>query len=89
MTIPQVNELLQQALWISVLVGGPIVIGTLIVGLFVSIIQAATQINEATLTFVPKLMVTAVILLVGGPWMAGQLMTLTRIVFHAMEGAAR
>lgn len=89
MTVPQAADLLQQALWAAVLVGGPIVVGTTVVGLIVSVLQAATQINEATLTFVPKLVLTALILVIAGPWMIGQLMTFTRVVFRAMEGAAR
>lgn len=88
MSTAEISQFLQQALWASVLVGGPLVIGTMLVGLVISILQAATQINEATLTFVPKLLVVAAILVIGGPWMLGQLATFTRIVFHAMEGAA-
>jgi flagellar biosynthesis protein FliQ len=89
MTTSEVSQFLQQALWASVLVGGPIVIGTMLVGLVISIFQAATQINEATLTFVPKLIVVAAILVIGGPWMLGQLATFTRVVFHTMETVAR
>ena len=69
MSIGQVSELLQQALLTTVLVAGPILVVSLVVGLVVSIVQAATQINEATLSFVPKLLVIFLTLIAAGPWM--------------------
>ncbi len=59
---------------------GPVLVATLVVGLVVSVFQAATQINEATLTFVPKLLVVAAILVLFGPAMIGALTDLTRFV---------
>ncbi|MEY4269848.1 MAG: hypothetical protein RLZZ58_1064 [Pseudomonadota bacterium] len=57
----------QQALWITALAAAPVLIPTLVVGLVVGMVQAATSINEATLTFVPKLVVVAAVLaLLGG-----------------------
>jgi flagellar biosynthetic protein FliQ len=73
---------MQQVLWTTLIVGGPIVLAGLIVGLIVSVFQAATQINEATLTFVPKLIVIAAVLVVLGPSMVGSLIDLTRYVFN-------
>lgn len=78
MSSGEVVTILQRALWTTLAVGGPIVAGTLAVGLLVSILQAATQVNEATLTFVPKLVVVAIILLVLGPGMLETLVGLTR-----------
>ena len=89
MSIGQVSELLQQALLTTVLVAGPILVVSLVVGLVVSIVQAATQINEATLTFLPKLLVVAAILWLGGSWMLTQLVTFTASVIQALPGAAR
>jgi flagellar biosynthetic protein FliQ len=89
MTTAEATGLLQQALWTTVLVAAPLVVGTLVVGLVISILQAATQINEATLTFVPKLVVVALIMTIGGQWMLGQLVLFTRLIFHAMESVAR
>ena len=66
MTTGDVISLLQRTLFTMLAVGGPIVLATMAVGLVVSILQAATQVNEATLTFVPKLVVVAAILLLGG-----------------------
>ena len=59
------------------------------VGLVISIFQAATQINEATLTFVPKLLVVSLVLILLGPMMAGQLTDFTRFVFQAVSEAGK
>lgn len=89
MTPGDLITILQRTLWAMLAVGGPIVGATLVVGLLISILQAATQVNEATLTFVPKLVVVAVILLVAGPGMLEQLMELTRFAFQTAVAAAR
>jgi flagellar biosynthesis protein FliQ len=59
----------QEALKTAAMVGGPILLSALIVGIAVSVFQAVTQINEATLTFIPKVIVIGIILVVAGPWM--------------------
>ncbi len=62
--------LMDRMLWITALVAGPILIAALAVGLVVGIVQAATSVNEQTLTFVPKLaVIAAVLVLMGGPMM--------------------
>lgn len=58
-----------EALKTTALLAAPILLGTLVVGLAVSIFQALTQINEATLTFIPKMLAVALILILAGPWM--------------------
>lgn len=85
----EVASVLQRALVVTLTVGGPIIVASLVVGLVVSVLQAATQINEATLTFVPKLLVVAAVLLVFGPGMLGSLLDFTRGVFAAAAGVAR
>ena len=59
----------QQGLYLMLLVSAPVLLVVLVVGLVVSIFQAATQINEATLSFVPKIIAAVVVLAVAGPWM--------------------
>jgi flagellar biosynthetic protein FliQ len=59
----------QQALMMLLMVSAPVLVAVLVVGLVVSIFQAATQINEATLSFVPKIIAAVVVLAVAGPWM--------------------
>lgn len=84
-----VGSVLQRALYVTLMVGGPIVLVSMVVGLTISIFQAATQINEATLTFVPKLLLVAVVLMMLGPSMATQLTDFTRYVFETASQVAR
>ncbi|MGH1536685.1 MAG: flagellar biosynthesis protein FliQ [Gammaproteobacteria bacterium] len=69
MTPEATLTLLNSALWITVIVAAPILISVLVVGVFVGMLQAATQINEMTLSFIPKLIVLFLTLLFAGPWM--------------------
>lgn len=89
MTTGDVISLLQRTLFTMLAVGGPIVMATMAVGLLISILQAATQVNEATLTFVPKLVVVGAILLLAGPGMLQQLVDFTRYIFATAVLAAR
>jgi flagellar biosynthesis protein FliQ len=59
----------QQGLWMLLLVSAPILLSVLVIGLVVSIFQAATQIHEATLSFVPKVIGAVAVLAIAGPWM--------------------
>jgi flagellar biosynthetic protein FliQ len=58
-----------EALKVVFLLAGPLLLVAMVVGIVVSLIQAVTQINEATLSFIPKVIAIAVVLVVGGPWM--------------------
>ncbi|MDP1733966.1 MAG: flagellar biosynthesis protein FliQ [Sulfuritalea sp.] len=69
MTPTTVIEIGRNAVEITLLISAPLFIAALVTGLIVSIFQAATQINEATLSFVPKLIAIFVTLIVAGPWM--------------------
>lgn len=79
----------QQALWITALASMPILIPVLIVGLLVGVIQAATSINEATLSFVPKLVVVAVILALFGGAMMSVMVDFTREIFARIPEITR
>ena len=59
----------QQGLYMLLLVSAPILLTVLVVGLVISIFQAATQINESTLSFVPKVVAAVAVLAIAGPWM--------------------
>jgi flagellar biosynthetic protein FliQ len=63
-----VVAIVRQALEVSMLAAGPLLLASLVTGLLVSIFQAATQINEMTLSFIPKLVIMFVVLVVTGPW---------------------
>ncbi len=82
MTDSMVMELGRNALTISLMVGGPILGLALVVGLGISIFQAVTQINEATLTFVPKILAVFVVLALFGSWMIGQMLSYTSNIFN-------
>ena len=68
MTPDTVVAIVRQALEVSMLAAGPLLLASLVTGLLVSIFQAATQINEMTLSFIPKLVIMFVVLVVTGPW---------------------
>lgn len=74
MTTGVVLDLFGSAIWVVVLIVSAIVVPGLIVGLLVSIFQAATQINEQTLSFLPRLIVTLLALMAFGPWIVTKLM---------------
>ncbi|VAW52168.1 Flagellar biosynthesis protein FliQ [hydrothermal vent metagenome] len=69
MTPEMVLDIGRDALWVIALLSAPMLLSALAIGLFVGMIQAATQIQEMTLTFIPKLIVLALALLIAGPWM--------------------
>lgn len=71
MTPETVVNIGQQALQIMLLVAAPMLLAALLTGLLVSIFQAATSINEQTLTFIPKLVVMFIVMILAGPWMIG------------------
>jgi len=72
-----VLELCTQALELALRVGLPLLVAGLVVGLAVSVFQAVTQIQEQTLSFIPKILAIAGVLIVGGPWMLNQLLSYT------------
>jgi len=73
MTEQTVMSLTYQALKLALTVAGPLLLATLAVGLLISIFQAATQINEMTLSFIPKLLTVGLVLVLLGPWLLTQL----------------
>ncbi|NNL87172.1 MAG: flagellar biosynthesis protein FliQ [Myxococcales bacterium] len=73
MTIEEISALLQATVKVSLLLSAPVLATALFSGLFISIFQAATQINEQTLTFVPKIVLTLAVFALLFPWIMGQL----------------
>jgi flagellar biosynthetic protein FliQ len=69
MTPESVMTLGRQALELTIIISAPVLLTALIIGLLVSIFQAATQINEQTLSFIPKLVGMFIVLVIAGPWM--------------------
>jgi len=68
-----VAEALRDTLWVVLKLGGPLLLAALAVGLLISLVQAVTQINEATLVFLPKLLVLGLTMALMGPFMAATL----------------
>lgn len=84
MSSSAIMDVMQSAMIASFKVGGPILLLSLVIGLVIAVFQAATQIHEQTLTFVPKLIITAVVLVILGPWMIEVLSDFTYYVFDLM-----
>ncbi|MBI4211781.1 MAG: flagellar biosynthesis protein FliQ [Deltaproteobacteria bacterium] len=74
----------KQALFLALILTVPSVIVAMLVGLIISILQATTQIQEQTLTFVPKLFAICAVLALSGSWMLGQLITFTASIYDAI-----
>lgn len=84
-----VIQLGQDALKTLAMLSAPLLISTLVIGLIISIFQALTQINENTLTFVPKMVVIAIVLILAGPWMLDLLNTYTTNLFENIATVIR
>ena len=84
MTPESVMTIGRQALELTLLVSAPLLLTALVIGLFVSIFQAATQINEMTLSFIPKLLGMFAVLIIAGPWMIGLLLDYMQRLFTSI-----
>ncbi|MFS4459508.1 flagellar biosynthesis protein FliQ [Bdellovibrio sp. HCB2-146] len=89
MTEELVIKLGQDALRTTAMLAAPMLISTLVVGLAVSIFQALTQINEATLTFIPKMIVIALVIVLAGPWMMDVMSSYTVNLFESIAVMVR
>lgn len=87
MDAQQVFTVGQQALWMLMTVAAPILIVVLVVGVVISVLQAATQINEATLSFVPKMLAAMATLAIAGPWMLSTLVEYIQRVLQSIPSA--
>ncbi|MFZ2973804.1 MAG: flagellar biosynthesis protein FliQ [Ferribacterium limneticum] len=84
MTPGVVMEIGRQAIEVTLVMAAPMLLSALVVGLIVSIFQAATQLNEATLQFVPKLIVMFMVLILVGPWMLEYMMDYIQRLFESI-----
>lgn len=84
MTQGEVLAVFQEALLVAMKISAPILIASIAIGLVVAIFQAATQIHEQTLTFVPKVLVIALMLIVMGSWMMTLMLDLIHYIFSLM-----
>ncbi len=84
MTPESVMDLAHNALWLTVMIAAPLLLVALVAGLVIGMFQAATQIHEQTLSFIPKLLLLVVTLFAAGPWMLRILMDFTRELFNSI-----
>lgn len=88
MTPEAVMSMTYQALKVALVMAGPLLLVTLVVGLVISIFQAATQINEMTLSFIPKLLAVAAALVLLGPWLISTMVDYIQTLFSTIPGLA-
>lgn len=78
----QIIDITRKAVYIATIIAGPVLIICLVLGIFISIFQAATQIHEQSLTFVPKIVVVLFLIVVAGNWALTQLSDFTKQMFN-------
>ncbi len=86
MTPDTAIELSKSALWVTVMLAAPILLSALIIGVMIGVFQAATQINEQTLSFVPKLAAMAATIFIAAPWMLSVIIDFTRDLIMGIPG---
>ena len=84
MTPETVMSIAYQAMMVTLYLGAPLLLSALLIGLLVSLFQAATQINEMTLSFIPKILAVFAVLVLAGPWLLQLIITFTRELFTSI-----
>ncbi|MDF2566597.1 MAG: flagellar biosynthetic protein FliQ [Oscillospiraceae bacterium] len=84
MTQGEILTVLRDALFTCLKLAAPLLVVSVVVGLIISIFQAATQVNEQTITFVPKIIAIAIVLIATGPWMMNTLVDFVNRLFTSM-----
>lgn len=79
-------SVLDTMLWVSLVVAGPVLVATLLAGLLISVFQVTTQIQEVTLSYVPKILVTAFLLIAIGPWMMARITQFATSLYQQIPG---
>lgn len=87
MTPESVISIGEHALVVTAMISAPLLLAALVAGVVIGMLQAATQINEMTLSFIPKLLVLVATIFVSGHWMLQTLMDYTRSLFESIPGA--
>lgn len=82
-------DFLQNAVWLIILLSAPLLLVNLVVGIAISIFQAVTQIQESTLTFVPKILASFLVLAITGPWMTQMIVQYSHQVFQQLATIAQ
>jgi flagellar biosynthesis protein FliQ len=85
----QIIEIGARAMWVTLELSFPILGASLLVGLIVSVFQAVTQLQEPTLTFIPKILAVVVVIVIAGPWMLNTMIDYTTDLFASIEAVGR
>ncbi len=86
MTPDEIIDISQQTLYLIALITAPMLLSALAIGLIIGMFQAATSINEQTLSFIPKLLVLLLSIMIAGPWMLNLLLSFTRRLYLGIPG---
>lgn len=86
MDTASVMQVAREALYVAMLVSAPVLLAALGLGLIIGMFQAATQIQEMTLSFIPKLIAMGLAIMLAGPWMLGLLVDFTERLYHSIPG---
>lgn len=89
MTPDRALDYMNDMLWSAAMVAGPVMLATLLVGLTVSIFQVATQIQEITLSYVPKIVTAGLMLIILGPWMISRVTAFARDLYLTIPALAQ
>lgn len=84
-----VIDLIQRVVWMMFLLSAPILVVSMVVGLGISILQAVTQIQESTITFVPKILAALLVLVLTSPWLIGTMVDYCDALFRDLERVAQ
>ena len=89
MSFNDVNMIMKEAVWVAILIISPIMTVSLVLGLSISIFQALTSIQEMTLTYVPKIIVSFLLVVLMGPWMLKVIVQFSRNLIQSIPGIIR
>jgi flagellar biosynthetic protein FliQ len=86
MSESEVMKIITDAMWVAARIGLPILLTAIVVGVVIGLLQSVTQIQEPTLSFVPKFAAIGLVIVVSGPWMLQEIVTYTRAPFLSLPG---
>ncbi len=84
MSESQVMKIITDAMWVAVRIGSPILLTAIVVGVVIGLLQSVTQIQEPTLSFVPKFAAIGLVIIISGPWMLQEIVSYTRALFLSL-----
>ncbi len=84
MSESEVMKIITDAMWVAVRIGSPILLTAIVVGVVIGLLQSVTQIQEPTLSFVPKFAAIGLVIIVSGPWMLQEIVSYTRALFLSL-----